>query len=495
MKQKAFFLAVLLMALVIPQGVRAYDFSAVAPSGQTLYYDTVDGTATVTCQINTIPSYSDDLTGDLIIPSSVTYNNTTYWVTSIGGFAFAGCSGLTSVTIPDSVTVISGYAFWGCSGLHSITLSGAVTNIGMHAFTGCSGLTSITIPDSVKNIHSSAFRDCINLTSMVVASGNTHYDSRDNCNAIIETPTNTLVAGCRNSVIPNSVTAIGSGAFHGHIGLTSVTIPGSVTTIGSEAFNGCLGLSAITIPSSVTSIGRFPFWGCSGLTSISVESGNTHYDSRDSCNALIETSTNTLMAGCRNTIIPNTVTSIDWYAFEYCSGLTSINIPNSVTEIGWQAFLGCNNLTSVTFGDSLTTIGAKAFMDCSALEEIHSGAQVAPALGYDVFLRVPGDIPVYVPCHSTDSYASGWGSYFSNITEDCSDIEGVEMAVTEEIRIYSRNGRIVVEGANGQPISVYDVMGREVFHAIQGKETSVLPGSFYLVKVGTHPARKVVVIK
>ena len=160
MKQKAFFLAVLLMALVIPQGVRAYDFSAVAPSGQTLYYDTVDGTATVTCQINTIPSYSDDLTGDLIIPSSVTYNNTTYWVTSIGGFAFAGCSGLTSVTIPDSVTVISGYAFWGCSGLHSITLSGAVTNIGMHAFTGCSGLGKKYPQFCLQGLYQSDFDGC-----------------------------------------------------------------------------------------------------------------------------------------------------------------------------------------------------------------------------------------------------------------------------------------------------------------------------------------------
>ena len=491
-KQVFYFVAALVLA--IPQSVRAYDFSAVAPSGQTLYYDTVDGTATVTCQINTIPSYSDDLTGDLIIPSSVTYNNTTYWVTNIGEFAFAGCSGLTSVTIPDSVTVISDYAFWGCRGLHSITLSDAVANIGMYAFFGCSGLTTITIPDSVKYINRSAFVDCSGLSSMIVASGNTHYDSRDNCNAIIETSTNTLVAGCQNSVIPNTVTTIGAFAFSGRSGLTSITIPGSVTGIGREAFNGCRGLSAITIPNSVTGINGSAFWGCSGLTSISVESGNTHYDSRDSCNALIETSTNTLMVGCNNTIIPNTVASIGRYAFVSCNGLASIAIPNSVTEIGPQAFRGCNGLTSVTFGDSLATIGAQAFMNCSALEEIRSSAQVAPALGHDVFLGVPGSVPVYVPCHSTDSYASEWGSYFSNITEDCGT-EGVEMAVTEEIRIYSRNGRIVVEGAEGQPFSVYDMMGHEVFHAIQGGETSALPGNVYLVKVGTHPARKVVVIR
>ena len=167
-----------------------------------------------------------------------------------------------------------------------------VTSIEVFAFQGCSGLTSVTIPNSVTSIGSSAFSSCRGLTSILVDSNNTYYDSRDNCNAIIETASNTLIAGCMTSVIPNSVTTIGNGAFWDCSGLTSVTIPNSVTTIGGKAFQYCSGLTSITIPNSVTSIGSSAFCDCSGLTSVT---------------------------------IPNSVTTIGSYAFYLCSGLTSID--------------------------------------------------------------------------------------------------------------------------------------------------------------------------
>ena len=138
-----------------------------------------------------------------------------------------------------------------------------------------------------------------------------------------------------------SVTSIGEGAFAACSGLTSVTIPNSVTSIGTEAFHGCSSLTSVTIPNSVTSIGTLVFFECSGLTSLKVESGNTVYDSRDNCNAIIESSTNTLIYGCKNTTIPNSVTSIGTEAFAYCSGLTSVTIPNSVTSIYDYAFWEC----------------------------------------------------------------------------------------------------------------------------------------------------------
>lgn len=223
------------------------------------------------------------------------------------------------------------------------------------SLTDHAGLTSITIPSSVTHdgttyrvtsIGNRAFEDCTGLTSIVVEGGNTVYDSRSNCNAIIETSTNTLIQGCKTTIIPNSVTSIEESAFSGCTGLASITIPNSVTSIGYFAFDGCTGLTSVTIPNSVTSIGYRAFSNCSGLMSIVVD-GNKVYDSRNNCNAIIETSTNTLIQGCKTTIIPNSVTSIGDDAFEGCTGLTSITIPNSVTSIGYGAFSGCTDLTQV----------------------------------------------------------------------------------------------------------------------------------------------------
>ena len=257
-------------------------------------------------------------------------------VTSIGDDAFYGCSGLASITIPGSVTSIGNSAFSGCSGLTSITIPSSVTSIGDRAFSSCSGLTSITISNSVASIGDWAFYGCSGLTSIT---------------------------------IPNSVASIGNYAFSSCSGLTSITISSSVTSIGNSAFSSCSGLTSITIPSSVTSIGNYAF-NCSGLTSIKVESGNKKYDSRNSCNAIIETSSNTLIAGCKTTTIPNSVTSIGNSAFYYCSGLTSITIPNSVTSIGDDAFRGCSGLTSITIPSSVTSIGNSAFGYCSGLTSI-----------------------------------------------------------------------------------------------------------------------------
>ena len=332
----------------------------------------VDGIAyNVTSENNlTVEVAKKSYSGKIVIPEKVTFGGKEYSVTSIGKEAFYNCSGLTSVTIPNSVTSIGNYAFEGCSGLTSVTIPNSVTSIGYAAFLTCSGLTSVTIPNSVTSIGYAAFENCSGLTSINVEKGNTKYDSRNGCNAIIETGNNTLIAGCKNTIIPNSVTSIGYSAFYGCSGLTSVTIPNSVTSIGNVAFSHCCGLTSVTIPNSVTSIGYSAFYGCSGLTSINVEKGNTKYDSRNGCNAIIKTGNNTLIAGCKNTIIPNSVTTIESYAFGGCSGLTSVTIPNSVTTIGSEAFNYCTGLTSVTIGNSVTSIGDYAFRYCSGLTSV-----------------------------------------------------------------------------------------------------------------------------
>lgn len=301
--------------------------------------------------------------------TSVTLGNS---VTSIGWSAFYGCTKLSSIDIPNSVTIIEREAFKGCVELTSVSLGNSLEKIEYWAFEECTSLTSVHLPNSLTSIESSAFEDCTSLTSVTignsledisysaffncpslasitVASGNRKLDSRDNCNAIIETETNTLLVGCKNTIIPNSVTSIRSGAFWGS-GLTSLVIPNSVTDIGSQAFVYC-----------------------SDLTSILVASGNPVFDSRNNCNAVIESETNTLLVGCKNTIIPNSVTIIGGAAFQGCTGLTtlsSFNIPNSVTTIGGHAFWGCMGLTSIIIPNYIDSIGSRAFGDNPGLTSI-----------------------------------------------------------------------------------------------------------------------------
>ncbi len=279
---------------------------------------------TIGNKVTTIPDYAFFRCSGL---TSVTIGNS---VTSIGEYAFRGCSGLTSMTIPNSVTTIGEAAFYGCSGLTSVTIGNSVNSIGEYAFYNCYRLTSVTIPNSVTSIGNAAFCGCSGLTSVTVDKNNGKYDSRDNCNAIIDTSTNTLIVGCKNTIIPNSVTSIGDGAFY----------------------------------------------GCSGLTSVTVDKNNGKYDSRNNCNAIIDTSTNKLIVGCKNTTIPNSVTSIGYGAFNGCSGLTSVTIPNSVTSIGESAFDYCSGLTSVTIPNSVTSIGKCAFYYCSGLTSVTIGNSV-----------------------------------------------------------------------------------------------------------------------
>ena len=214
-------------------------------------------------------------------------------VTEIGASAFEDCSGLASITLPDSVTKIGGDAFRCCGGLASITLPDSVTEIGQGAFYGCNGLMSIMLPESVTEIGFFAFCDCSNLESIKVDENNRVYDSRENCNAIIEKSSNKLVIGCKNTKVPSGVTSIGEAAFCGCSGLTSITLPESVTEIGSSAFSKCSSLESITIPEGVMKIA--------------------------------------------------------YGVFEDCSHLTSMVLPNSVAEVNSMAFEGCDNLTSITW--------------------------------------------------------------------------------------------------------------------------------------------------
>ena len=277
----------LLAVLFAAIPVSAYDFSEENEDGKTIYYNVIseeDKTCEVTAkEIRNIISSTpyDDYVGDINFPSTAKG----YQVIRIGNRACYNCKSMTSVNIPNSVTSIE-----------------------YDAFRGCSGLLSVNIPNSVTTLDRAVFNDCEKLPSIT---------------------------------IPQSITTIPGFTFSGCKAFTSITIPNTVTTIGDYAFQVCDGLTSVTIPSSVTRIDNSAFSTCRNLEEIIVEEGNPTYNSANNCNAIINTKSNTLIVGCKGTVIPNTVTTIGGHAFRGCSGLTSITIPNSVTTIEWYAFWGC----------------------------------------------------------------------------------------------------------------------------------------------------------
>lgn len=332
-----------------------------------IYYNfTSDSTVCVTFRNESYNSYS----GDIVIPESVSYNGKDYIVnaiderafyncsgltsitipntiTRIGNYAFCGCSGLTRVDIPNSISIISYYAFSNCTGLLNVNIPDSLQTIGNHSFMGCTGLASLTIGKSVASIGNGAFYDCYNIKELIWnaknCSSNGNMSTSNIENVTIGPEVEILPEGFAEEskitevTIPNSVTAIGNSAFYNCSDLKSITIPNSVNTIGSSAFYGCYKLISVIIPNSVTSIGDKAFYGCGALCAVE---------------------------------IPNSIASIGNYVFKYCSSLKTITIPNSVSSIGDQAFYGCSHMMSVGIPSSVTTIGSNAFYNCNALSKV-----------------------------------------------------------------------------------------------------------------------------
>ena len=311
-----------MLCLCLFTGISTFAYTAKIDG---IYYDLVGDHAYVTYQHYYANSdlHTSDYSGSVVIPSTVIYNSKTYNVISISGYAFSGCSGLTSVCIPNSVTSISEYAFQNCSALTSITIPKSVRGFGYKVFSGCTSLTSVTL-----------------YANDIVSKTYTSYLDEDGLAYIFGSQVTDYILG-------DNITSIGDYAFYGCSRLKSVTIPESVTSIGEGAFRFC-GLTKAEF-ASIESLCRISF---------------KDFDSNPLCHAK-----HLYINGQEITdlVIPNSVKSIGDYAFGYCSGLTSVTIPNSVTSIGNYAFYGCSGLTSVTIPNSVTSIGESAFRGCSGL--------------------------------------------------------------------------------------------------------------------------------
>lgn len=332
-RKKLSFLLAILLSMV---GVDAFgsDFLVSA-----LYYSYVNNKTAVEVTGFYSYNYSSSWDGSQSIPSSVSYNGTTYPVTGIGNKAFDGQTRLTRITIPSSVTRIGNLAFSNCTNLKSVSIPNSVTTIGYDAFSGCTSLTSITIPSSVTTIGNEAFSGCNVLTSVN---------------------------------IPNSVTTIEYGTFYGCTGLKSVTIPNSVTTIGSSAFYKCTNLTSVTIPNSVTSIEDFAFYNVPGVSSLpnnlTFVGGRAFYGTQwldNQPNGLVYI--DKMLYCYKGTMSDNSVITLDeetalisGYAFSGCKGLVSIKVPNSVKSIGDGAFQD-TGLKSITIGTGVESIGSSLF--------------------------------------------------------------------------------------------------------------------------------------
>lgn len=377
--------------------------------------------------------------------------------------AFENCRNVTAVTFDPSgqlqVQSIGDHAFRGCSSLKTITIPTSVGEMGREVFRDCTSLESISISAGVSKIGLKMFAGCPNLKSVVVEDGNKKYDSRENCNAIVETATNSLVCGTENSTIPSTVTTIGGYAFAG-TGLKSLVIPEGITRIELSAFEGCENLKSVVLPSSLKTMG-YSVFAKTGLTSIVIPEGITSVPQStfNGCKNLGSVTLPSTLeviesyafsdSGLTSISIPKDVTSIDPSAFNSCDNLGTISvssenktfdsrncnaiietatnkivvgtintvIPNTVTAIGDNAFCGYSSLTSIVIPESVTTIGSWAFRGCNALVKVMCKAKAVPQLKSDAFSIVTlSNATLYVPEESVESYktADEWKK-FSNI--------------------------------------------------------------------------------
>ena len=526
--------------------------------------DSVNYCATVGCRLG---SYGYEYSGDIVIPEKVVYNDASYTVVGIEEQAFRGSS-ITSLIMPNTITTIGKSCFCYCYNLNPVILSENISELPSESFYECA-IKTIDFPEGLKTIREKAFKRCYSLRS-VDLHGITAIEKEafSECTALtsavlpsVDTIPARLFSDCNklhSVVFPEGVETISVQAFWNCAALQSVKFPESLVSIGTSAFVGC-GLTSLFIPSKVNHIEMLAF-DYNPFSSIAVAADNAVFDSRNDCNAIIDTETNTLLLGCKATVIPDDVTSIGQCSFADCKGLTSIVIPATVRNVGGSTFSGCRDLQSVTFLTTTTDLGTRLFWNCTSLKTMKVGWNRPPSIGDDMFRNAPlKDCTLYVPkgtgimymsapvwinfgniievdepeeaCYVTirqgeggavkqsvklgESYSyvftpdAGWkihtvtfngedvtsllynGQYSTPvITGDSElsvvyveDTQGISQAVGESpVRVIAHGQSLSVSGVkDGSTVYVYDTQGK-LLRTARGNATLTLPTGIYLVK-------------
>ena len=499
MKKKLFLLAILAVALFVGQNVKAQDtvFSH-THQGTTLYYfiDNSGNATLVPPLYPNIDTVNDEMwtgytkpQGAVVIPDSVPYGGSNHAVTRVGYCAFFRCYDVTSVTMPSTLRAIGKHGFLYCSSLTSPVVPEGVTTIGFGAFDKCTSMQTITLPSTLTSIGDYAFYKCYSLQSVTLPVGLTSIGYA----AFYESGLTEVVlpeglkslgifafsdCGALQSVkLPSTLDAIGGACFQGDTSLVSVIIPEGVDTIHQWAFFGCASLPTVTLPVTLKYIGRDAFAYCTSLDSVY-------------CPDSIRYIGPVAFYYCTNLAIvrlPEQLEQVNGWLL-YGTALREVVVPSKVTFIDTAAFSACQQLHKVILPASLTTLAEYIFVNGTHLDTIILLSSVPPSAYDNDFTEFTATL--IVPCGAVEAYRqhSVWGR-FANIVENC---DGINEADADNLRIYSRDGRIIVEGAEGEIVQVFDVAGR-LAQSFRNSSNRVLSTGVYIVKVGNRPARRVIV--
>ncbi len=439
-----------------------------------IYYYFNNSGETKTAEVRANPN---KYTGDITIPATVTYNEVTYDVTSIGSQAFKECVGLTSVTIPNSVTSIGTYAFNGCSGLIRVTIPNSVTEIDHGAFFQCIGLMTVTLCEGIKTIGGSVFYGCSSLIEVNV---------------------------------PSTVTSIGNYAFCNCENLRSIVIPEGVTTIKEYTFDGS-GINSVTIPSSITSIEVHAFLGCRKLSEVRISDleawcnisfdkiypngsnplARAHHlilNGEEIKDLVIPETVTTLNVGVfyggsgfTSITIPNNITSIPEYSFSGCSGITSITLPEDLTMIKGNAFQGCSGLETIIIPSKVEYVYQEAFAGCSNLKSVKSLATTPPFLYENSFSNY--EIPLSVPEGTRDTYlaTSPWNKFKEILSGSDTKYTLTYKVDGEVYKTYDLLEGAIITPEPAPMKEGYDFSGWSTIPATMPAENVTITGTFSLI--------------